>query len=256
VKDDVFRLVGSYRLEATDGVYGFVFEGKTKDLVKPKNYSTVVTGGKFTYVHSTMGGLAVGGYDNPLEYGSYDLPLGPINAFIYNLHSKKLINLKYPGSISNTAYGIWYNGKGKYSICGGYSNKPVSIVDVTTDGKFFKPFGSAYLVDYDCRTNTFSNWTTFTYPYGVNFVTHFEGISRSKNGNYQFSATSLEAGGDVNTLQGSWVEVSKNKVVQKWINNNYNNDPNIISTNDSVAGNYFVGITLTDPVVAYQAVIL
>jgi len=202
-----------------------------------------------------MGGYAVGGFDNPEEYGDFDLPLGPINAFLYNVCTKKFIYIKYPGSVSNTAYGIWNNGNGKYTICGGHSPKPISITDITKDGKFFKPIGTAYLVDYDCKTNKFSNWSSFTYPYGVNFVTHFEGISRSKSGAYQLSATSGEAGGDVNTIQGSWVEVSKDRKNQRWVNVNYNNDPNNITTNDSVAGNYIVGITLSDPVLSYQAII-
>lgn len=255
VKKGLFRLVGSYRLEAIDGVFGFIFQGSTKDLENPRNYSTVVTGGKYTYVHSTMGGLAVGNFDNPEDYGKYDLPLGPGNAFIYNVCNKKFVNIKYPGAITNTAYGIWYNGKDKCTICGGYALTPVSITDITKDGKFFKPIGSGYLVDYDAKTNKFSNWTTFNYPYGTNYETHFEGLSRSKSGSYQLSAVSIQSGGDINTVQGSWVEVSKDRKVQKWVNLNYNNDPKIITTSNSVAGNSVVGITLSDPVVAYQAVI-
>ena len=69
------RLVGSYKnadfATAPVEVNGFLFEGTTADLGQAGNYRTVdYPGAKFNYVHSTMGGLAVGNYDSPADHGS------------------------------------------------------------------------------------------------------------------------------------------------------------------------------------------
>ena len=38
-------------------------------------------------------------------------------------------DIVFPGSISNTAYGIWDNGDGSYTIAGGFSQLPVNNAD-------------------------------------------------------------------------------------------------------------------------------
>jgi hypothetical protein len=243
-------LVGTYKnsdaATAAVKVNGFVFEGTTADLAQSGDYKTIdYPGAEFKFVHSTMGGLAVGNYDSALDHGSYSLPLGPGHAYIYDIaQSTFLTDIAFPGSKSNTAYGIWYNGGTSYTICGGYSLDPVNNLDNQD-----RPIGQGYLVDYDSAAGTFSHWASFDYPTGTNFVTHFEGISSVANGVYTLNADSVQSG-SANPAQGSWVTVSRNADGSfgnaQWVNLNYPGlDPatNITSSN-SVYGNQVVGLVI------------
>ena len=131
-----------------------------------------------------MGNLAVGNADGPQQVGELTLPIGPGVAYIYDLTTEHLRHeYRFPGSKSYTAYGIWQNGSTNYTICGGYS--PLAVNNLRT--KLPLTQGKGYLVDYDSSRNTFSNWTSFNYPNGpagVNFITHFEGISSTEPGVY------------------------------------------------------------------------
>jgi parallel beta-helix repeat protein len=255
------RLVGSYKnsdyATAAVTVNGFLFQGTTADLSNSSNYRTIdYPGAKYNYVHSTMGGLVVGNYDSPAAHGSYSLPFGPGHAFLYDVaQSTFLTDIVYPGSKSNTAYGIWYNGGTSYTICGGYSLDPVNNF-----GDQSQPIGRAYLVDYDSATGKFSHWTSFDYPNGVNFVTHFQGISSVEKGVYTLSADSVQAGSS-NPAQGSWVTVRRNADGSfgpaVWVNLNYTGvDPttNITSSN-AVYGNQVVGIVIGSDTFSYQATV-
>jgi hypothetical protein len=78
----------------------------------------------------TMGGLAVGNYDNPADHGSDGLPFGPGHAVIYDIDSDTfLTDIVFPGAKSNSAYGIWWNGGTSYTIVGGYAYEPVNDFD-------------------------------------------------------------------------------------------------------------------------------
>ncbi len=246
------QLVGVYKnpdfATADVEVHGMVFEGTIADLNNAANYTTIdYPGAKFNYVHSAMNGLAVGNYDSDTEVGTLDLPLGPGHAYIYSIAEDSfLTDVVYPGSHSNTAYGIWYNGESRYTICGGYSLDFTNNLD--DQGR---PIGQAYLVDYDSLTGLFSNWTTFDYPNGVNFVSHFEGISSVEKGIYTLNADSVQAGSD-NPVQGSFVTVRRNVdgsfSEAEWVDLNYTGvDPttNVTSSN-SVYGNQVVGIVIND----------
>jgi hypothetical protein len=246
----VVRLVGSYKntdaSTATVTVNGFLYEGTTAGFSQASNYRTIdYPGAKFNYVHSTMGGLAVGNYDSPVAHGQYGLPLGPGHAYLYDVaQSKFLTDIVFPGSLSNTAYGIWYNGGTSYTICGGYSLTPVNNLDDQN-----RPIGQAYLVDYDSATGLFSNWTSFNYPNGVNFITHFEGISSVEKGVYTLNADSVQAGSS-NPAQGSWVTVHRNADGSfgqgTWVDLNYPNvDPTThVTSSNSVSGNQVVGLVI------------
>ncbi len=122
------------------------------------------------------------------------------------------------------------------------------------------PIGTAYLVDYDSATGTFSNWTSFEYPNGTNFATQFQGISSAEKGVYTLSADSLQAGSDA-PAQGSWVTVRRNTdgsfSQAEWVDLNYAGyDPqtNLTSSN-SVYGNQVVGIVLGETDFAFQATV-
>jgi hypothetical protein len=188
-----------------------------------------------------MGNILVGNYDDIYKYGFYDLPFGPVSAFLYIISIGKKIEINYPGSTSNTVYGIWYNGGSSYTICGGYSNDAIQITDVYTENGP-KPIGNAYIVNYDIETNLFSNWTSINYPYDKNKVSHFQGISKSSSNTYQLCADSVNIG-DINNI-GSWTNVSAdisgNFCVDKWIDIKYPL-PLTITSSNSVSGNIIVG---------------
>ena len=259
--DDI-RLVGSYKnadfATAPVTVNGFLFEGETGDLGTAGNYRTIdYPGAKYNYVHSTMGGLVVGNYDSAAAHGSNGLPLGPGHAYIYDIDSDTFIeDIAYPGALSNTAYGIWQNSETSYTIVGGYS--------LTAGNNFAdqnRPIGNAYIVDYDKLTGEFTNWKSFSSPYGANFITHFEGISSVEKGVYTLNADSVQAG-TADPTQGSFVTVRRNDdgtfENATWVELNYPGiDPedNVTSSN-SVYGNQVVGLVVgVDGPISYQATV-
>lgn len=242
------RLVGSYRND--DGlVHGFLFEGTTAQLSQSGNYRTIdYPNAKYTYVHSTMGGLAVGNADGP----EGNAPIGAGHAFLYDVaHNTLLPDVIYPGSTSTTAYGVWYNGGASYTIGGGYTNLLNSSRTV----------GSGYLVDYNSATGHFTNWKSFQYPNGLvgqDYETHFEGISSDQKGVYTISADSGQTGSN-NAVQGSLVTVRRNPDgtfgAAGWVDLNYPGARGLTSAN-SVAGNQVVGMVIGGAdAVSYQATV-
>ena len=248
-------LVGSYKnanaASATVKVNGFAFQGTTSTLSDASDYQTVdYPGAEFNYVHSEMGGLAVGNYDSGTASGA---PLGAGSAYIYNVAQKTFVTgIVYPGSKSNTAYGIWSNGGTSYTIAGGWS--PTVVNNALNQNL---PIGQAYMVDYDSATGKFTNWTSFSYPNGTNFVTHFEGISSVEKGVYTLSADSVQAG-STNPAQGSLVSVTRNADGSfgpaTWVNLNYTNTNGVTSSN-AVYGNQVVGVAVSSSVVPFQATV-
>jgi hypothetical protein len=250
------QLVGTYQNPSGSAtVNGFIFQGTTSDLNNPSNYVTIdMPGADFNYVHSAAGGLAVGNYDS-LTGGL----LGPGKAFLYDVSDPAnptyITDIVFPGSVSNTAYGIWYNGGTSYTICGGYADDPASNMQDQN-----QPIGQAYLVDYDSSTGTFSHWTSFSYPYGVGYLTHFEGISSTSPGVYTLNADAV--GGDPSQpSQGALVTVTRKPDgsfgAAQWTPLNYPGlDPTTtITSSNSVYGNQVVGIAIGSNGVSYQATV-
>jgi len=247
----VLRLVGTYR-NGDQVVRGFVFEGTTADLANPANYRTIAEpGAQFTYVHSTMGGLAVGNYDGPTEEGT---PIGPGRSFVYDLASDQFVaDVAYPGATSTTSYGIWHNDRTSYTIVGGYS--------VAHAGGQALATSAGFMVDYDSATGQFSNWKSFQHTPtagGDSIATHFEGISSVEKGVYTLSSGSALAGpgggliGSVASVRrqpdGSFGEAT-------WVDLSY---PGLDAamTSDSVVGGQVVGLVLADTgTFTYQATI-
>ena len=243
------RLVGSFKTGA-GVVNGFLFQGTTATLSDPANYRTIdYPGAQYTYVHSTMGGLAVGNADGP----EGNAPLGTGHAFLYDV-AASVINqeIVYPGSTTTTAYGIWYNDRTSYTICGGYT----SATGTPGGG-----ISHAYLVDYDSATGQFSNWKSFDDANGLaghDLITHFEGISGVGKGTYTLVADSIEVGSP-QRVQGSIVSVSRNADGTfgnaSWSKLTNPAIPGVLSAN-SVAGNQVVGVIAADSgVVSYQATV-
>jgi hypothetical protein len=234
--DGSLRLVGSYK-DGDGVVHGFVFQGAIADLTNSANYRTIdYPNATYNYVHSTMGDLAVGNADGP----EGDAPIGTGHAFMYNIATSSFLpDIVYPGSLTTTAYGIWYNGGTSYTIVGGYG-------DVAGSGG---TIGHGYLVDYDAATGAYSHWTSIDYPQTPatkDFVTHFEGISSPSKGVYTLAATSAKIG--ATTGQASVATIRRNTDGSfgspYWVD--LTPDPNGTATNDSVANNQSVGIVLSD----------
>jgi parallel beta-helix repeat protein len=252
------RLVGSYVGASIRGVvnHGFVWEGTLTDLPSGGIYRTIdYPGAKYQFVHSTMGGLAVG---NAAAQSGHGPRLGPGVAYIYDLSSGAFVaTIQYPHSRSNTAYGIWHNGGTSYTICGGYSPLPSNNMRNQAE-----PLagGRAYLVDYDSSTKQFSNWATFRYRNGQarrSFITHFEGISSVEPGVYTMSADSVKRGSG-EPAQGSWVTVRRNTDgsfgTAQWVDLNFPDTTGVTSSN-SVYGWNVVGVVSGSSPLAYQAVV-
>jgi trimeric autotransporter adhesin len=242
------RLVGAYK--TGDGiVQGFVFQGTTADLSNSSDYQTIdYPNAQYTYVHSTMGDLAVGNADGP----EGNAPIGTGHAFLYDVATSSfLTDIIYPGSTSTTAYGIWYNGGTSYTIAGGYT-------DLLQAGK---TLAQAYLVSYDSATGQFTNWTSYADPNGLAgqaLATHFQGISSTEKGVYTLGANSAQAGSST-VLQAEWATVRLNPDgtfgPATWVTLSY---PGVQGspTADAVQGNQVVGIVLANTgVFSYQATV-
>lgn len=262
------RVVGTYR-NNSEVVFGFLFRGTVEELTDSSNFQTIQVGPTYTFAHSVMGDIVVGTNDNLSQHNTFNLPLGPINAFVYNFQTGNKDTIHFPGSVSNAAYGVWHNGGTSYTICGGYSFSAIEITNVyiSRNGVALPlPFGHAFLVDYDSRERCFKNWTTFNYPES-NIVTHFQGISAvsSRRDHYQLAAVSAPIT-STNVTQGSWVEVKRKKdscardqfCLKRWINVDFPNSG--LNAVNSVAGNNIVGLAQinnsTRDIVPYQAQLL
>lgn len=250
------RLVGTYRTNGSSVVNGFWFEGTTSDLGNPAHYHQLnYPGAEYTYVHSTDGGLVVGNYDNPADHGMGSLPYGPGHAFIYDIATDTFLeDVTYPGSLSNSVYGIWHNDGTKYTLVGGYSNGLRANFDDPE-----QPLEHAFMVDYDSSTGEFTNWASFDYPGGEDFVTHFEGISSVEKGVYTLAAVSVDTGSS-NLEQGSLVSVRRNADgsfgTGSWVVLEGSNFPAGAVAADSVYGNQVVGIIVDGGVItSYQATV-
>lgn len=253
------QLVGVYKnddYETADvKVHGFIFEGTVADLDDAENYATIdYPGATFTYLHSIAGGLVVGNYDSAVDHGTHDLPLGPGHAFIYDLDGEEFTEVTYPGSNSNSVYGIWQNGEHSYTLVGGYSNGFVNnFEDPET------PLGNAFIVDYNSETGEFSNWTTVDYPFGVNFISHFEGISSVEKGIYTLNAQSVATNSEGPSI-GSFVTIRRNDDgsfgPSEWVNLNASDSNDASTTSDSVFGNAVIGVVLNGETISgYQATV-
>lgn len=189
------QLVGSYKISASTGKVpsgnlGFFYEGPvdgsgTWVQVSPNEGNT-----NNVFVHSVMGGLAVGNYDVDDDKNGY--------AFLYDIVNKKCKDFKVPDSLTTTLYGIWHNGGDSYTMAGGY-----------TSPKFGK-ISQAFLVDYNSKTKQTSNLKSFSYKNEtvLSIITHFEGITISKKGAYNMPSDWVTVNGEKNGA--SFVSVSRN----------------------------------------------
>jgi len=209
IHNNTLQVVGNYTtVESGSSTIGCLYEGQingegiwTTIIPSPLTSSPILN----TICHSNMGGLVVGNYDTILIQGQ---------AFIYDIKRRHYYNITKAGAKSITAYGIWYNANGTYTICGSYSNlDPVTGVT------------SGYLVDWDNKFKLLSNWRE--YSYGNNpvnaIVTHFDGITSDDKGGFYLTGDSV----DIKQKSIAFFAHVNNKHEAKWSEIEY---PNSIGT--------------------------
>ena len=250
----LFNFVGSYTDQSTY-TRGFVYTGKitVDDLNDKLNYSYLTINNFYNIVfpHSIMNNLMVGSAGN--DNDSHTL------SFLYDITNlKNYIEIKYPGSLTTTSYGIWYNGHNIYTIVGGYSYKTLNINSIYSDGKP-KPIGYNFIVDYNSITQKFYNWTTIALPFDYVVESHIEGISFLTNDTYSLSMDILEPSTGLQI--GYYAVVKRNPItnfeLEKIVQINYDNNSNRTSSLNSVAYNNIVGIYASaDEILSFQAKIM
>ncbi len=172
-KHNNIRVVGNYTTEETsDALLGAMYQG---NLDGSGVWTTLTPpGATNTIAHSTMKDLVVGNYETATILGK---------AFIYDVKTKVYTEIIKPRAKTLTAYGIWYNGNDKYTICGGYSNlDPSSGLD------------TGYVVDWDNKKHILYNWREYQYNNDPkSLVTHFDGISGDECNGYTLTGSGLIA---------------------------------------------------------------
>ena len=203
-------------------VNGFLFQGTTADLSTSRQLPDDRLSRREIQLRPQHDGRPGGRQlRQPGRPRQGSLPLGPGHAFIYDIASSTfLTDIVFPGSMSNTAYGIWYNGGTSYTICGGYSLDAGRTTSTIRTSRSARPTWSITTR----RPASSRTGRRSTIPFGTNFVTHFEGISSVEKGVYTLSADSVQAGTG-NPVQGSWVTVRRNTDGSfgpaTWVNLNY-----------------------------------
>ncbi|MFM8984447.1 MAG: right-handed parallel beta-helix repeat-containing protein, partial [Planctomycetia bacterium] len=249
------RIVGTYSVSGAPNELGFMFNGTVNDVGTAANYEPIPRphpSATWVIPHSTSGGLVVGNYDSSTSSG---VPTGGGLAFVYDAVNRTYLkqSMVYPGSASNTAYGIWHNGGTSYTICGGFANSPINNLLNPR-----QPLSQALLVDFDSASGQFSNWKSFTYvspTSGASGITHFEGISGVESGTYTLAGVALVDG----VTAAGFVTVRRNADgsfgEMQWTDL----EPPVVGGTafaDSVYGNAVVGIDPSNTGVnAYQATI-
>jgi hypothetical protein len=189
------QVVGAYKRDSTGNRnLGFLYEGSLSGNGK---WKTITPGGSNkdevydVFVHSTMGGLAV---------GNYDLKGKPTSgySFIYDIKNQTDITYMVDNSYTTTLYGIWHNGDNSYTLAGGYTTLELGKIS------------QAFLVDYDFSTKQFSHFKAFNYNNEPksSIITHFEGITASADGGYNMPADWVTV--DSTKLGASLVSVNRN----------------------------------------------
>ncbi len=250
----IYNFVGSY-VDQTTFTRGYIYTGRLNEteLITQTNYSYPSVNNDFNivFVHSISNGYTVGNAGNDDSTDTF--------SFMYKLSDlRKPIEIKYPGSSTTTAYGIWYNQyNNKYTIVGGYSpDRRIGINKIYSRG-LPQPIGRPYIVDYDPVSGLFENWTTISLPLNVDALAHIEGISGlfGIDGLYTLAIDTINNSANF----GYYSVISRDNtfgfVVNKFTEIKYGS--NGISTINSAANNNIVGLYISsDNNQSFQATIL
>jgi len=214
----------------------------------------------FTFLHSIFNGLTVGNCDIATTTPISGTPIQAARrlestAFILNIETGKQRNIEFPSETNedtHTAYGIWYNGNGKYTIAGGLGKLPEVGENKKSDGTISR--GWAYLIDYDNNNDSFSNYQEFSYhngQKGIDFITHFEGIWSTDGKTYKLpSLATAPKSGAKELIIGSVVTVERNEdskfnPIAKWedldVVNSEDQQASYLTTNNSLCDHVSIG---------------
>ena len=236
-KDNI-RVVGTYEYSesAVDGQHGVIYQGPANGVGgrwTQINVPEDLAGGTVfnTIPHSTMGNLVVGNYDVVGQ------PVGSGNAFIYDISTREyqVFDSSWGGVTELTsAYGIWQN------------DGPTSTFYTIVGGSKHEGANTAYMVDYDSSTKTFSHKTFFPLGTATKGDAHFEGINAVPGG-YTLSSTILFGG----TADAAYAYVPVNRDgdfgAAQWVPLHYPGSS--FCSGDTVYQNVQMGICIiTDPI--------
>lgn len=265
VGDDRVNYVGAFTRDLDDltptaedpAIVGFTYTGST-DGSTTSGWNEVQgvtqSGGlaTYTFVHSVDGGLAVGNADQADRDGNTGYFSLSSTAFVVDIETGEQTLIRYPGDrnplVTHTAYGIWDNEDGSYTIAGGSG----SVLDSSKQDSDLV-VADAYLIDYDPVTGRFSNYQTFAYNNGedgVDLITHFEGIYRDDHGIYYLPATSVSFNGDPDLATASVATVERNcdgsfEEMAEWsdleVIKSGTDVESVLSTGNSIFANQVVG---------------
>jgi hypothetical protein len=250
----LFTFVGSCS-NGNGDIYGFVYNGKLNHIDHKNNYSfpSVNKINNTTFVHSSMNGYMVG--------NSGDTNTKNAISFLYNINDlTTYIPVKFPGALTTTTYGIWYNGGTSYTLAGGASKiGQVPINNIYQDGlPTVYPFENGFLVDFDSKTSKFTNWTIIDYTklgFTREQFLHIEGISGLNNNPNLFSL-SVTVLNDVK-LEGFYVTVARNNRSFDVTNSMRLKYSEGLTTANSVVDNKVVGINVKPgKTISYQSEII
>lgn len=186
----------------------------------------------YTIAHSTMGSLVVGNYDTQLDEG---------HAFVYDINTSTFRNfLPVVQGIafdSITAYGIWQNANGTYTVAGGYSNLANNVLD------------AGYLVDYDpsqSGSDAYTHFTSFQYDNQplASLISHFDGIVATEDG-YNLTGDHTTLADPQNQL-GFFAHITRNEdgsfnTSADWLSIEYTG--NAITSGNTVYGDSVLGVS-------------
>jgi len=230
---DTVRVVGSWKRASVDGSMGFLYEGTLGGSGVWENV-TPSADAKNTYVHSTMGGYAVGNYDTR-DWNGF--------AFLYDIGAASCTPIAYPSAYSTTCYGIWQNAADHYTLVGGYAQLQGDTIS------------HGWMCDFS-PADGFTNWTSFSYmdAAGNAAITHFEGIDGTTAGRYSISCNF----GGTATAGAALLTITRNAagafVHPQWTPYTYPSAS--LTTNDCVVGTTCLGICVIDDVPSSYAATL
>jgi hypothetical protein len=170
------RAVGSYKYSNSghpDFNHGMIYQGPVSGCPGGSSScwtqidaNSLVPPGetlKNTIAHSNMGHLVVGDWDTDLAVG---------RAFIYDITAATFTDLNPTGAKSVTAYGIWQNSDGSYTMTGGSS-------DINTGG-----LDEGWVADYDAVSKQLSHLKMYHFNNQPldSLISHFDGITVTADG--------------------------------------------------------------------------
>lgn len=223
---ELLSFVGSYNNPGDNYTYGFLFVGSLNELTDSTKYIYKMQPNNdeypITFVHSTYGNFAVGASGNLPPKNLQD------KAWIYDITQQIYTDFKFNNATYNTIYGIVQNSEYNYTIVGGFSDLSQNI----TTG-FICDF------DYDPQTYnlTYSNQTSIQ----ITSITHFEGISKTRDSNVYTLAADLETGGAGIIVGRNFISSKFDVISIQRIDYSCSIGSEGFTTSNSVLGNNFIG---------------